>query len=303
MAFWCIKFMDEYKVKIKKICFNFLYPHIAVIIFLFPISVAFLVLSLICFNAESILAILSYLLAFYVLLIVGFRMPKIFNFFKTLKRENKYVKRYFSDVQLRINISLYGTLIWNVAFAIFQLALGFYHKSFWFYSMFAYYVMLGVMRFFLVNHTRRYKANEKTKIEIKKSIFCGWLLVFMNIALAVIILFMVVFNKTFYHHMITTIVIAAYTFFTFIIAIINLIRYRKYKSHIYTSAKIISLIAGSVSMLTLERIMLTTFGTAESQLFSQIILPITGFAVISFAVTMATIMIVKGNKSLKILNQ
>ena len=293
--------MDKYKI--KKICFNFLYPHIAVIIFLFPISVAFLVLSLICFNAESILAILSYLLAFYVLLIVGFRMPKIFNFFKTLKRENKYVKRYFSDVQLRINISLYGTLIWNVAFAIFQLALGFYHKSFWFYSMFAYYVMLGVMRFFLVNHTRRYKANEKTKIEIKKSIFCGWLLVFMNIALAVIILFMVVFNKTFYHHMITTIVIAAYTFFTFIIAIINLIRYRKYKSHIYTSAKIISLIAGSVSMLTLERIMLTTFGTAESQLFSQIILPITGFAVISFAVTMATIMIVKGNKSLKILNQ
>ena len=293
--------MDKYKI--KKICFNFLYPHIAVIIFLFPIAVAFLVLSLIYFEAESILAILSYLLAFYVLLIVGFRMPKIFNFFKTFKRENKYAKKYFNDVQLRINISLYGTLIWNVAFAIFQLALGFYHKSFWFYSMFAYYVMLGVMRFFLVNHTRRYKANEKTKIEIKKSIFCGWLLVFMNLALAVIILFMVVFNKTFYHHMITTFVIAAYTFFTFIIAIINLIRYRKYKSHIYTSAKIISLIAGSVSMLTLERIMLTTFGTAESQLFSQIILPITGFAVISFAVTMATIMIVKGNKSLKILNQ
>ena len=295
--------MDEYKVKIKKICFNLLYPHIAVIICLFPVSIAFLVLSLIYLDSESILAILSYLLSFYVLLVICFRFPRIIQFFKTFKRENKYAKKYFSDVQLRINISLYGSLIWNIAFAIFQLALGFYHKSIWFYSMFAYYAMLGIMRFFLVNHTRKYKANEETKIEIKKSIFCGWLLVFMNIALAVIILFMVVFNKTFNHHMITTIVIAAYTFFTFIIAIINLIRYRKYKSAIYTSAKIISLIAGSVSMLTLERIMLTTFGTSESQLFSAIILPITGFAVISFAITMAAIMIVKGNKSLKILSQ
>ena len=169
--------------------------------------------------------------------------------------------------------------------------------------MFAYYIMLGIMRFFLVNYTRKYKANEETKIEIKKSIFCGWLLVFMNIALAVIILFMVVFNKTFYHHMITTIALAAYTFFTFTFTIVNLVRYRKYKSPVYSSAKTISLIAGAVSMLTLERIMLTTFGTAESQLFSQIMLSLTGIAVIAFAITMATIMIVKGNKSLKFLNQ
>ena len=47
-----------------------------------------------------------------------------------------------------------------------------------------------------------YKAGERNilenvSFEIKKSIFCGWLLVFMNIALAVIILFMVVFNKFF----------------------------------------------------------------------------------------------------------
>ena len=293
--------MDKYKI--KKICFNFLYPHIAVIIFLFPIAVAFLVLSLIYFEAESILAILSYLLSFYVLLVICFRMPTIFQFFKTFKRENKYAKKYFNDVQLRINISLYGTLIWNVAFAIFQLVLGFYHKSFWFYAMFAYYVILCVMRFFLFNHTRKYKANEETRVEIKKSIFCGWLLVFMNIALAVIILFMVVFNKTFYHHMITTIALAAYTFFTFTFAIVNLVRYRKYKSPVYSSAKTISLIAGAVSMLTLERIMLTTFGTSESQLFSQIMLSLTGIAVIAFAITMATIMIVKGNKSLKFLNQ
>ena len=293
---------EKKKVDWKKIGLNLLYPHLAVIIVLFPIATSFLVLSLIYLGTESILAILSYLLAFYVLLVISFRMHRIIKFFKTFKRENKYAKRYFNDVQLRMNISLYGSLIWNVAFAIFQLGLGFYHKSFWFYSMFAYYVMLGVMRFFLVNHTRKYKANEETKIEIKKSILCGWLLIAMNLALAVIVFFMVYWHRTFYHHEITTITIAAYTFLTFTFAIINLVKYRKYKSPVYSSAKTISLIAGAVSMLTLESTMLTTFGTTESPLFSQIMLSLTGVAVIGFAITMAIIMIVKGNKQRKEIN-
>lgn len=283
----------------KKIGLNLLYPHLAVIICLLPISVAFLVLSLIYLGTESILAILSYLLAFYVLLVICFRIPRVIVFFKKVKRENKYVKKWFSDVHLRMNVSLYGSLIWNIAFAIFQLFLGFYHKSFWFYSMFAYYVMLGVMRFFLVKHTRKYKANEQTEIELKKYVVSGWLLLFMNLALAVIVFFIVYWNKTFNHHMITTIALAAYTFFTFTFAIINLVRYKKYKSPVYSSAKTISLIAGAVSMLTLETTMLTTFGADTSPLFNQIMLSLTGVAVIGFAITMAIIMIVKGRKQLR----
>ena len=176
------------KLNWKKIGLNLLYPHLAVIICLLPISIAFLVFSLIYLGTESLLAILSYMLAFYVLLVICFRVPRMIKFFKTFKQENKYMQKWFSDVHLRMNVSLYGSLIWNVAFAIFQLVLGFYHKSLWFYSMFAYYVMLGIMRFFLVKHTRKYKANEETSIEVKKSILCGYLLIGMNLALAVIVL-------------------------------------------------------------------------------------------------------------------
>ena len=289
---------SENKFTWKNLGLILLYPHVAVIICLLPIAVAFLVLSLIYLGTESIFAIVSYLFAFYMLIVICFRIPRIIQFFKTLKNENKYVKKWFSDVHLRMNVSLYGSLIWNVAFAIFQLVLGFYHKSFWFFSMFAYYVLLGVMRFFLVKHTRKYKANEQTEIEIKKYVFCGWLLLFMNLALAVIVFFMVYYNKTFYHHMITTIAIAAFTFFTFTFAIINLVKYKKYKSPVYSAAKTITLIAGAVSMLTLETTMLTTFGANESQIFSQIMLSITGGGVICFAIIMAIIMLVKGSKEL-----
>ena len=292
-------FMEEKKIDLKKIGLNLLYPHLAVIIVLMPISVACLILSMVYLGTESIISILSYLLAFYVLLVICFRVPKIIAFFKKVKHENKYVKMYFSDVRLRVNISLYGSLVWNVAFAIFQLVLGFYHKSFWFYSMFTYYIMLGVMRFFLLKHTRKYEAREQQQVELKKYVVSGWLLLFMNLALAVIVFFIVYWNKTFEHHMITTIAIAAYTFFTFTFAIIKLFRYKKYKSPVYSVAKNISLIAGCVSMLTLETTMLTTFGTTDSKLLGQILLPITGTVVIGFAIAMAIIMIVKGNKMQK----
>ena len=292
--------MEEKKrIDWKKIGFNLLYPHVAVILILLPISVAFLVYSLICLISTSIIAIISYLLSFYVLLTICFRMPRIIVFFKNLKEQNKYINKWFSDVHLRMNVTLYGSLIWNIAFAIFQLGLGFYHKSFWFYSMFAYYILLGVIRFFLVKHTRKYKANEETVIEIKKSILWGWLLIIMNLALALIVFFMVYYNRTFYHHMIITIALAAYTFLTFTFAIIDIVKYRKYNSPVYSAAKTISLIAGAVSMLTLETTMLTTFGSEENPLFAPIMLFATGVAVMGFAITMSVIMIIRGNKKLK----
>lgn len=287
------------KLNWKKIGLSLLYPHLAVIICLLPISIAFLILSLIYLGTESILAILSYTLAFYVLLVICFRVPRIIKFFKSFKQNNKYMQKWCNDVNLRMNVSLYGSLIWNVAFAIFQLVLGFVHHSLWFYSMFAYYTLLGVMRFFLVKHTRKYKADEETEIQLKKYLISGWLLLFMNLALAVIVFFIVYWNRTFIHNMITTIALAAYTFFTFTFAIINIVKYKKYKSPVYSAAKTISLIAACVSMLTLETTMLTTFGGTESPLFRPLMLSLTGFVVIAFAVTMAIIMIVKANKQLK----
>ena len=292
----------QFKINWKKLGYNLLYPHIAIIICLLPISIAFLVLSLIYLEVQSIISIFSYLFAFYLLLVICFRIPRIIKFFKTFKQENKYMQEWCSNAHLRMNISLYFSLIWNISFAIFQLVLGFQHQSFWFYSMFAYYAMLAFIRFYLVKHTRKYRANELAEVELKKYITSGFLLLFLNLALSVIVFFIVHFNKTFTHHMITTIAIATYTFTTFTFAIITSIKYRKYKSPIYSAAKNISLIAASASILTLETTMLTTFSKNANILFNQLILSLTGIAVTSFTITMSIIMIVKGKKEIKKLN-
>lgn len=290
--------MKEKKINWKKIGLSLIYPHLAVIICLLPFSIAFLVLSLVHLGNTSAIAIISYLIAFYLLVVICFRIPRVIAFFKKLKRENRYLAKWFSDVQLRMNVSLYGSLIWNVIYALFQLILGFLLGSFWYYSMSAYYIMLGVIRFFLLKHTRKYKPEEQRKTELKKFVASGYLLLAMNLALSVIVFFIVYWNKTFYHDMITTICMATYTFFTFIFAIVNLVKYRKYNSPVYSAAKTITLIAGAVSMLTLETTMLTTFATSESANLNPIMLSLTGVAVIGFAISVAIIMIVKGSKDL-----
>lgn len=277
----------------KKIGKKILYPHIAIILILFPISVAFLTFSLVYLTTKSVIAIFAYLIAFYELLVICLRVPNIVKFVKKVKHENKYAVKYFSDVNLRVNISLYGSLFWNVAYGIFQLGLGFYHNSFWYYSLFGYYVMLAVMRFFLVNHTRNYKPGEETDKEIKKCHICGWILLAMNIALAVITFFFVYLDKTFVHHEIITITMAAYTFTTFTFAIVNNVRYRKYNSPVYNSAKNITLVSACVSMLMLENTMLTTFGADEGPLFRQLMLAITGVVVSAVTIFVAMRMIIK----------
>ena len=97
--------------------------------------------------------------------------------------------------------------------------------------------------------------------ELKKYRACGIVLLIMNLALTLIIFFMVHENRTFHHHEITTIALAAYTFTSLTIAIINTVKYRRYNSPVYSAAKAISLASATVSLLTLESSMLTTFNS------------------------------------------
>ena len=286
----------------KKFGKALLFPHIAIMIILIPIATVFLVYSMVFLGTESVAAIISYVLAFYTLTVWCFKIPYLIHFFKTFKDENKYARRWQDDTRLRVNVSLYGTLIWNTAYAVFQLGLGFWHHTFWFYSMAGYYITLAVMRFFLVRHTSRHKPGEKMKEELIKYRTCGWVFLLMNLTLSVMVFFMVYWNRTFHHHEITTITMAAYTFTAFTMAIINMVKYRKYNSPVYSASKAISLAAACVSMLTLESIMLTTFGDGSTDaLTRKILLGSTGGVVSVFIIIMAIYMIVQSSKKLKAL--
>ena len=286
----------------KKLGKTLLFPHIAIMILLVPVSTVLLVGSMVFIGTESPIAYISYVLAAYTLTVWCFKIPKIIKYFKTFKDENKYARRWQDDVRLRVNVSLYGSLAWNALYGLFQLWLGFYHHTFWFYSLGAYYICLGVMRFFLARHTTRYAPGERMRDELVKYRACGIVFLPMNLALALIVFFMVYWNRTFEHHIITTIALAAYTFTSMAVAIINFVKYRKYNSPVFSAAKAISLAAALVSMLTLESTMLTTFSDGTMTTVEQKwMLGATGGAISVLIIATAIYMIVVGTKKLKLL--
>ena len=285
--------------KFKKLCLKLLYPHKLIIILLIPISIGLLVFSMVTLGTTHFISIISYVLSFYTLTIVCFRLPDIIKIINKTKNENKYLVLWRNDSHLRMKTSLIASFIINIIYAIFQFFIGLYHGSFWFYSMFSYYLLLAVMRYLLIRHILVNKANEKPKVELKKYCLCGWIMLLLNLALSLMIFFMVYWNKTFNHHQITTIVLAAYTFTSFAIAIINYIKYKKLKSPVYSAAKAISLTSACVSIITLEATMLTSFGNDMDIGVRKMLLACTGWVISVFVLFLAINIIYNGMKQLK----
>lgn len=203
------------------------------------------------------------------------------------------IKRWREDVRFRVNVSLMGTFLWNVAYGVFQIGLGYY-------SLAGYYILLAFMRFFLVCHSRKHLPGEKIREEWQWYRACGILFLVMNLMLTVALSYMIYQNRVVRHHEITTIALATYTFFTFVNAIVNVAKYRKYESPVFSATKIIAFTCACVSMFTLENTMLVTFDDGSmTDRTRRIFLILTVAGIFVFIVTLAIYMIIHSTKKLR----
>lgn len=289
-------------MKMKKIAKRLLFPHISLLFVLLPISAVLLVYSMVYLGTDSILSYISYVLSSYTLTIWCVRIPKIVSFIKKFGHENKYIQIWLGDARLRVKVALYAAISGNTFYGAFHLWLGIYHRTFWFCSLGVYYICLALMRFGLAGHTRKFTPGEKMRAELLKYRATGWVFLLMNTAISVMIFFMVYWNRSFEHHMITAIAIAAYTFSSLTLAILNIVKYRKYNSPVFSASKAISLASAAVSVLTLEATMLTTFGSETMDaLTRKIMLGATGGTISVFIIAMAVYMIASSTEKLKTL--
>lgn len=281
----------------KKIGMTLLFPGTAVTLVLVPLAALFLAYMLINGDGGPF-SIASYILSFYALVIVSARVPQIIAFIKKIKSGNKYLNIYFSDPELRARISLYGALVINIAYAIFQVGLGLVHSSLWYYSLGGYYIMLSLMRFFLVRHDRK---AEEARLLNRQAIcrLIGAFLLVMTLVLSGVILHMIQLNVTIVHHEITTIALAAYTFTALTLAIVQIARKRRSKSLVFMVSKAISLVCALVSIITLENAMITSFGEDDGGAMARVMVAITGAVVCAAVATIAVYIIVIANKRLQ----
>ncbi len=292
------RIFEKFKsVRWRRIGRSIIYPHTALILTLVPLATLFLTYMLINGDGGPF-SIASYILAFYTLTVVSFRVPRMVAFFRRVRQENKYLSRYFSDRELRGRISLYLALVINIAYAVFQVGLGLVHSSLFYYTLGGYYIVLSLMRFFVVRHDRR---AEEERLLLRGDIcrLVGVLLLVMTLVLSGVILHMIRLDVTIVHHEITTIAMAAYTFTALTLAVTGILKDRDKKSLVFMVSKAVSLAAALVSFITLENSMITVFGGEEKGDFLKIMTASTGAVICAAVAGIAVYIIIIANKYLQ----
>lgn len=285
-------------MRAKRLWKTLLYPPWAVAAGLALVSGVGLIYAFYTWQEQDVRRIFCYVLAFYALVLLCLRVPSALRAVRNFRQHNRYYLRYAQDVRLRMNISLFGACLYNAGYAVFQLGLGVIHRSVWFYAMAGYYALLAAMRLMLGLHVRAHEPGEEKRREWQKYRICGAGLLMMNGALSVFVLAFVQNLRAVAHHEITVIAMAAYTFGALTLAIVNVVRFRRYQSPVCSAAKALSLAAAAVSMLSLEDAMLTTFDRGAGEMFPRVMLGASGAAAALFIVMMAAYMLWRAHRNL-----
>lgn len=242
----------------------------------------------------SSISYILYLIMTYFLIVICIRIYNIIRFkIDKFVDNNKYLKEYKNNHELRYKISLFISLTLNIIYSIFKLLSGIIIKSFWFISFALYYFLLIILRLNIAREET--KDNSNLKDEFIKYRKTGIILLFTNVILTIIILIIVNQKIMKVYPDWIAITVAVYTFYLIFNSIISLIKYRKYKSPLISASKVINVITSFVSLISLEIILIPTFGNGETKFF-EIMIMATGGGIALIIIIISFYMIIKSTE-------
>ncbi|MBE5964908.1 MAG: hypothetical protein E7252_08305 [Lachnospira sp.] len=281
-------------------------PAIAVIIMTFVCTVA-LVHTLAHGHETHPLAYVTYVFSFYVLCVIVYGLIKVVpGYYKNTKNKvysHPVGEKFMTDASFRTHVGVNASLYVNFLYALVNAFAGIWYSSWWAMSLAVYYIILTVLRYLLAHYMKNEDIYISSIKGYKLANLCAGILMTINFALSGVVVLIILKKEGFSYGEIFIYVMALYTFYITILAIVNLIKYRKYKNPILSMAKIVNMAAALVSMLSLETAMLTQFGKDMSETTKTIFIAATGAGVSIIVITMAIYSIVHNKKSLKALRK
>ena len=242
----------------------------------------------------SSISYILYLIMTYFLIVICIKIYNIIRFkIDRFIDNNKYLKEYKNNHELRYKISLFISLTLNIIYSIFKLLSGIIIKSFWFISFALYYFLLIILRLNIVREEA--KDNSTLKDEFIKYRKIGIILLFTNVILTIIILIIVNQKIMKVYPDWIAITVAVYTFYLIFNSIFSLIKYRKYQSPLISASKVINVITSFVSLISLEIILIPTFGNGETKFF-EIMIMATGGGIALIIIIISFYMIIKSTE-------
>ena len=151
-----------------------------------------------------------------------------------------------------------ASLVLNVVFAVYHLALGLVTSSWWLLTLGSYYLVLSLVRFVVL----RSKSTERFIAGVT-----GWMLILLSVPLVGTVILSVVRDRGHEHHMIVMIAMAAYAFTKITLATIKLIKARRSISAALIALRNVAFADAFASIFALQRSMLVSFdGMNETEI-------------------------------------
>lgn len=252
---------------------------------------------------EHPVAYAVYAVSFYTLTVFCIACFKtIPDYYRNIKRsvyDNRYANRYLTDAVYKTRINLYMSLLVNIVYVVVNGVSAKIYNTHWFAIFAVYYGVMAAMRFILAIYVGKKGIGENRLGELKRSRACAYMLLSVNIALSGVVLMMVYYDRGFSYQGFLIYVMAVYTFYITIAAIVDLIKYRKYNSPVMSVTKVIKLTASLFSMLFLETAMFAQFGQDTTEEFKRIMIMATGAGISVIVVAMSLYIIVRYTKEIK----
>ena len=287
----------------KKLGKRVLFPPVWVMAILTGFSVIALVWIFLQGMEQTAVACIVYVLAFYTLSVVTVYcvmvLPKRWKQIKGRIYENPFGNRYLTDDAYRTKVSLSVSFGINLIYVGINLWSFWYVRSWWFMVLAVYYMIMALMRFLLVGYVRKNDIGTSVLKEWKRSRICAAILLLVNLSLSGAVLMILYRSKGYEYPGMMIYVMALYTFYSTIHAIMDIIKYRSFGSPIMSTAKIVSLCAALVSMLNLETAMFAQFGGEMTPEGQRIFIILTGAGVSVAVVTLSVLRIVKATKEIR----
>ena len=286
----------------KKVGKRLLFPPVWLMILLTVLSAVSLVAVFVKGWEETAVAYCVYVLAFYALTVVcvffSAVLPRQYKQMKQKIADNPFANRYMTDRVFRTQLSLHLSLGISLAYVGINLWSWHMLHSWWFMILAVYYGIMAVMRFLLVRYVRKNAIGESLRDEWKRARSCAYILLLVNLCLSGAVLMILYQSKGYDYPGIMIYVMALFTFYSTVHAIVDMVKYRKLGSPVMSTAKVVSLSAALVSMLNLETAMFAQFGEDMSLQDQRLFIILTGAGVSLTVVTLSVILIVKATKEI-----
>ncbi len=226
-------------------------------------------------------------------------LPDVLKSLKQKLASVRYINRFVTDDVYKKTTMLNVSLVINIVYILINAVSAIIYQTAWFAIFAAYYTIMALMRFLILRYVHSAHFGENRVAELKRSRLCSVILFCVNLALSAAVLMMLYQNRGYDQHGVLIYIIALYTFYSTITAVVDIVKTGDFTSPLLSTASMVKLAEALVSMLLLETSMLAQFGADTTYEFKWLMIALTGGGVALAVTVMASYIFIKSTTELK----